>query len=243
MRKLRVALFDLDDTLHDDTNSYMSAATDVALGVSARIGAEPNEIASRFGSVLRAFWKGLTVEEMRRGVEQMRSRMWHQTLASFGVEDEELARSLAAQFDERRVRYYRLFPGALALLVKLRRLGVKTGLVSNGFAVTHREKIGLLGLEPYFDSIFLSDEVSFVKPDPQFFEFVCVQMNEAPAATAMVGDRYDKDLVGAIEIGLFTVLVNTHRKPLPSGSPRPDAVVDTIAAAGDILLSKVQSLT
>jgi FMN phosphatase YigB (HAD superfamily) len=45
----------------------------------------------------------------------------------------------------------------------------------------------------------------------------------------MVGDRYDRDIVGAQRGGLFTVLIDVHAIPIPDGAPPPDAVVSSIA--------------
>jgi FMN phosphatase YigB (HAD superfamily) len=44
----------------------------------------------------------------------------------------------------------------------------------------------------------------------------------------MVGDRYARDVLGAHEVGLFTVLIDVHGLPIPAGSPQPDAVVPSI---------------
>ena len=44
----------------------------------------------------------------------------------------------------------------------------------------------------------------------------------------MVGDRYARDVLGAHEVGLFTVLIDVHGAPLPAAGPRPDAVISSI---------------
>jgi FMN phosphatase YigB (HAD superfamily) len=51
----------------------------------------------------------------------------------------------------------------------------------------------------------------------------------------MVGDRYDRDISGALQLGLFTVLIDVHARPIPSGAPPPDATVPTIADVLDVL--------
>ena len=61
------------------------------------------------------------------------------------------------------------------------------------------------------------------------FLHACRALGSTPERTAMVGDRYDRDVRGAHDVGMFTVLIDIHRKPIPPDGPRPDAIVATIA--------------
>jgi putative hydrolase of the HAD superfamily len=125
-----------------------------------------------------------------------------------------------------------LAPGSLELLATLRARGCRLGLVTNGFAETHHDKIDRLGLRERMDAFFLADEVGMVKPNPALFRHACEVLGSVPERSAMVGDRYDRDIVGAAEAGLFTVLIDVHAIPLPLGARPPDA---TVAAIGDVL--------
>ena len=136
-------------------------------------------------------------------------------------------------------KYYTLFPGALDLLRSLKERGIKLGLVTNGLSETHREKIALLRVSEFFDAIFLADEVGMIKPDPLLFAHACRTLGGAPARAAMVGDRYDRDIRGALEAGLFTVWLNVRAEELPPGAAPPDATVSSIADVGRILLSPI----
>jgi putative hydrolase of the HAD superfamily len=68
-----------------------------------------------------------------------------------------------------------------------------------------------------------------VKPDPELFRHAARVLGTTPERTAMVGDRYDRDVRGALDIGMFTVLIDVHAIPIPEHAPRPDAIVPTIA--------------
>ena len=74
-----------------------------------------------------------------------------------------------------------------------------------------------------------------VKPDPELYLHACRTLGTTPQRTAMVGDRYDRDVRGAHEVGLFTVLVDVHAARIPAGGPQPDAIVPTIADVLDVL--------
>jgi HAD superfamily hydrolase (TIGR01549 family) len=138
-----------------------------------------------------------------------------------------LTRRAAADYNRFRAEGLRLFPGVLPLLDGLRGAGKRTGLITNGFAETHREKIALLRLERAFTAVVLADEVGMIKPDPRIFLHACSLLGTAPAATVMVGDRYERDMAGALDAGLATIWFNLNDTTLPAGVRRPDAIVAT----------------
>jgi HAD superfamily hydrolase (TIGR01549 family) len=162
--------------------------------------------------------------------------MWHEALLELGIDERALARRCAARYVAARAHnVLELAPGAVELLAALRRRGCKLGLVTNGFAATHHEKIERLGLRRLMDAFFLADEVGMVKPDPELFRHACRVLGSDPVHTAMVGDRYARDIVGALDAGLFAVLLDVHATPIPDGGPRPDAVVTSLAGVLDVI--------
>jgi HAD superfamily hydrolase (TIGR01549 family) len=178
------------------------------------------------------FWGGLTVEHLSLGIDDTRSQMWFDALHVAGIDDRALAEATAAAYTRYRDEVLELAPGALTLIESLRERGCKLGIVTNGFAATHHSKIARLGLTQLVDAVFLADEMGMVKPDPGVFRHAMERLGSVPERTAMVGDRYDRDIAGALELGLFTVLIDVHAIPLPLGARPPDA---TVAAIGDVL--------
>jgi putative hydrolase of the HAD superfamily len=152
-------------------------------------------------------------------------------LQAIGIDDVALSERCAHDYGRYRSDVLELAPGALDCIAALRARGCKLGIVTNGFAATHHEKIARLGLTEHFDALFLADEMGMLKPDPAVFEHACSTLGSRPERTAMVGDRYDRDIVGAKRSGLFTVLVDVHAIPIPEGAVPPDAVVNAI---GDV---------
>ncbi len=240
MRDLRAVLFDLDDTLHDDTQAFTSAAEEVARDVAAEYGIDALALKEAYVAEAEGFWKRLTADHVHQllvtKLTSLRARLWGTALSSVGLDDPRLTERSAANYNLYRRKYFALFPGALDLLKRLKAAGKKLGLVTNGVSETHREKIALLEVSEYFDAIFLADEVGMVKPDPRLFAHACEKLGNGPAATAMVGDRYERDIAGAIEAGLFTVWMNLRGEPLPDGAAAPDATVGTISEVGAYLL-------
>lgn len=237
-RDLRAVLFDLDDTLHDDTFAYSSAAEDVAREVAAEHGIDALALKAAYIAEAEGFWHRLSPLDLKVRLSNLRASMWQSALDSVGIGAvPELAQRSAERYNAYRTRYFTLFPGAIDLLRTLRDRGVKLGIVTNGLSETHREKIALLQIGEYFDAIFLSDEVGMVKPDPLLFAHACRTLGEATIHAAMVGDRYDRDIRGALDAGLYTVWLNVRNEGLPPGATPPDATCGSIAEVGRILLT------
>jgi putative hydrolase of the HAD superfamily len=236
MRRIEVVLFDLDDTLHDDTYAYSNAAEEVAREVAAEHGIDALALKAAYIAESEGFWHRLSPLDLKVKLANLRTSMWQAALESVGVDDAELAARSADRYHNYRTKYFALFPGAVDLLRALRERGNKLGIVTNGLSETHREKIAILRISEYFDAIFLSDEVGMVKPDPLLFAHACRTLGGAPSHAAMVGDRYDRDIRGAQEAGLFTIWLNVRAEELPPGATPPDAACSSIADVARILL-------
>jgi putative hydrolase of the HAD superfamily len=222
---LRAVLFDLDDTLHDDTATYKRAAQGVADDLAREHGIPAGALLAAYVRQADSFWKNLGVEQFGTPLVGVRTAMWQAALRETGVDDPALAERAAADYNRYRRDHLQLWPGALALLRNLRARGCGLALVTNGFAETHRDKIALLELEDAFDEIFIADEVGMLKPDPRIFLLACERLGVAPEAAAMVGDRYERDVRGGAAAGLYTVWLNVRGETAPSGGPQPDATV------------------
>jgi HAD superfamily hydrolase (TIGR01549 family) len=227
--RIDAVLFDLDDTLHDDSAAYKTAAKRVAAGIAAERGVDADRLFAAYVEAANRFWKTLSNENLAIPIQDSRTQLWHEALLAVGLDDPALDRIAADRYIAYRTEVLELSPGALDLLVALRARGCRIGIVSNGFAATHHQKIDRLALRPHIDGLFLADEMGMVKPDPRVFAHACAVLGSDPAHTAMVGDRYDRDVRGALDIGMFTVLIDVHAIPIPEHAPRPDAIVPTIA--------------
>jgi putative hydrolase of the HAD superfamily len=235
MRRIDLALFDLDDTLHDDSYAFASAAEEVAHEVAAEHGIDALALKAAYIAEAQGFWHTLDAAALQEKLAVTRERLWRSALASVGVHDAAVAAGSAVRYNDYRKKYFALYPGAEELLLGLRGRGIKLGMITNGLSETHREKIAILQIGDLFDAIFIADEVGMVKPDPLLFAHACTTLRCAPEHSAMVGDRYDRDIRGAHEAGLYTVWVNVRDEAVPEGQPPPDATCATIAEVADVL--------
>ena len=234
-RTISIVLFDLDDTLHDDTRAFVEAAQEVAGQVAAEHGIDALALKNAYVAQAHGFWSRLSAEHLENRLGTVREALWHAALKDVGLSDIALAERSAERYNACRKRHFTPFPGALELLRELRESGKKLGLVTNGFSETHREKIELLQLGQAFDAVFIADEVGMLKPDPLLFTHACTTLGGLPQHAAMVGDRYDRDIIGALAAGLYTIWLNVRDETLPPGVRPPNAVCRNIAEVGPLL--------
>jgi putative hydrolase of the HAD superfamily len=236
LRRTEAVLFDLDDTLHDDTLAYQSAAEEVAREIADEHGIDAIALKRAYIAQAEGFWKRLSAEALQTKLAGVRAKLWRSALEDVGLGDTALAERSAHRYNEYRKKYFTPFPGAVELLVALRDAGKRLGMITNGLSETHREKIAILRIGEFFDAIFIADEVGMVKPDPLLFAHACTTLGSAPARSVMVGDRYDRDVRGAQEAGLFTIWLRVRDEALPSGCTPPNATCSTLAEVGELLL-------
>ncbi|HET9030347.1 MAG TPA: HAD family hydrolase [Candidatus Aquilonibacter sp.] len=227
-RTIEVVLFDLDDTLHDDTTAFHGAAEEVAREVAAEHGIDALELKRAYVRAAEGFWHRLSAEQLKTRLSGLREQLWDEALKGVGIDDRGLASQSAFRYNEYRKKYFAVFPGAIEMLRALRERGMKLGILTNGFSETHREKIALLQIGEYFDAIFIADEVGMLKPDPLLFAHACRELGSSPMHGAMVGDRYDRDIRGALDAGMYTVWLKVRDESPPAGAPPPHAVCESI---------------
>ncbi|MCI4318095.1 MAG: HAD family hydrolase [Thermoplasmata archaeon] len=122
--------------------------------------------------------------------------------------------------------------GARAVILQWRDLGLKLGLVSNVIFETGAGSRALLeraGLLPLFDSIFLSSEHPWTKPDPRAFRFCLRQLDASPRRSVHVGDR-PWDTRGAQAAGMRAIRFRRYRihGDHPDWRVRPDSQANVI---------------
>ena len=234
--RFAAALFDLDDTLHDDTQAYHRAAQRAADDGARECGVDTRALYHAYVARAERFWHELTARTLETKLVALRESMWTGALADCGVDDAGLGARLAFAYNRYRSDVLELWPGVLDMLARLRAAGMKIGIVTNGFSETHREKIALLGLEHAVDGTFIADEIGRVKPDPEFFFHAARELGVDPAACAVVGDRYDRDILGAHAAGMFAIWLDVRAEGTPAGARSPDAVAKRIGDVEGILL-------
>jgi HAD superfamily hydrolase (TIGR01509 family) len=222
---LKAIFFDLDDTLLVTDAAHREAVAASCEEAARRCAAIPAErLQEMYLQVGRELWLSFDLPQMQESALEIRRNIWAEALRRVGVEDGPLADFLGRHYGERRRAGYRLFPGALDLLDRLHGR-YHLGIITNGLTEIQKEKIDRLGIEPYFETILISQEVGIAKPDARLFRMALDRVPCEPWEAAIVGDSAERDIRGAASAGLHTLWVRLGRPrelwadPSPSPSP------------------------
>jgi putative hydrolase of the HAD superfamily len=85
------------------------------------------------------------------------------------------------------------------------REGLRLGVVTNGPTDKQRRKIESLGLNDRLGTLLISDEIGIAKPDERIFRRAAAELGVAPHECLFVGDNPEKDVHGAIAVGMRAV--------------------------------------
>lgn len=133
--------------------------------------------------------------------------------------------------------YVSLFPGAVAFLKGVRRLGIRCVALSNvevrGAAEYHRD-FADLGVGHLIDAVVTSLDVGYRKPHRAMFEAGLHEAGCSPDVCAMLGDSEAKDILPAVALGMRAIRVAIE-EPAPASSAA-HAVVSDLLHARDILV-------
>lgn len=118
-------------------------------------------------------------------------------------------------------------PEVTALLASLRP-AYRMVLASNGSSAVQRGKLKQSGLEQFFapGDIFISGEMEYEKPAPEFFLTLLSQLSLPPENAMMTGDDYNKDVQAPQQCGLLTCWVS-HGRQAPANA-QPDITIHHI---------------
>lgn len=218
-RPVTAVIFDLDDTLYDQRD-YLAGAWQAVAVTALGQGVSKDELLACLHEVAS--------EGSARG------RIIDRALARCGASDVDVE-PLVAAFLKFRPARLPLYPGVAAMLMQLRKTGVGVALVTDGAVESQLAKIDALGLRDLVDVIVLSDELGreFRKPDPAPMTDALTKLGVDRCDAAVIGDRPDKDIAGAIAAGIRPIRVRTgeyRNQPDAAGTWRTaDTAVDAVA--------------
>jgi HAD superfamily hydrolase (TIGR01549 family) len=94
---------------------------------------------------------------------------------------------------------------ALKFLEECKKRHLKVCIVTDLTTTIQHKKIDFFGIRHYFDAILTSEDAGVEKPDPLIFKKALDLVGATPSEAIMVGDEYEKDIVGARNLGITAV--------------------------------------
>jgi putative hydrolase of the HAD superfamily len=192
LQNVRLIAFDLDDTLYPELTFVQSGFRAVAQEIEARF-----SFSNNFYNILWGIFS-----------DGERTKTFDRALAKAGL-------TATVEAVKEMVAVYRthlpaitLYPDAQEILECLRGR-IKTGLITDGFLETQRNKVKALKIETYFNMMIYTDEAGrdSWKPSPWGYQKMMTHFDLQGLQCAYVGDNSLKDFAGAKALGWRTVKV------------------------------------
>lgn len=219
---MRVALFDLDDTLFDHFGAVGAGITDYLNSGSEHVGGNDPAACSAVGLSVSgvqslaadaaevARWRGfeehhypryLSGELSYHGQRRARARDF---VVPFGIDlsVDSMADTWFNGYFSHYVAHSALHTDALSCLATLGAAGYRIGVITNGDLAFQTAKIERIGLAPFVEHIVASGEFGVAKPDPRIFAHACSLFGVSPDSVSYTGDRLATDALGAAAAGL-----------------------------------------
>lgn len=155
----------------------------------------------------------ITVEQLRRG-------RFEEMFADFGIWDCDPA-EMNLNFIRHSATLGPMYEGTLEALKTLHGRCCMC-MVTNGFTTTQYGKIAASGVGPFFDHIFIAEEMGTRKPERAFFRQVHDKLGNPPLEKMlMTGDSLMADILGGSNFGIDTCWIN------PGGAINETPIIPT----------------
>ncbi len=169
---------------------------------------------ARFKDINDGLWR--EYEQGKIGKPQLMKERFARLFSALGV---------SADAEQANGCYFRtlcgrgyLLPGAEEFLHTLRECG-KIFLITNGTPPAQYGRLRSVGLENFFDGIFISDEIGYSKPDARYFEYVLKTAKIDRRECAVIGDSLTSDIRGANNAGIVSIWYNAKGKEAKGANP------------------------
>lgn len=221
-------LFDLDNTLLD-----FEAAEELALDeLLKEQEVEAIEAYKAYYKPMnQSMWQDL--EQGKIAKSELVNTRFSKLFSHFGREVD--GKDLAKAYQDHLSKQGQLYHGARELLVDLIDRGYQLYAATNGIAAIQKGRLKVSALEPFFQKIFISEEVGSQKPEVAFYHHIA---NSIPgfnkSQALMIGDSLSADIKGGNDFGIDTVWYNP-KKNQKSSSVHPTYEVSSYQMLLDLL--------
>ena len=213
---VKVILFDIDNTLLSFDRFVVET---MKSGFKVfNLGAYEDGMYAAFTKINTELWH--KIEKGEINLEDLKKIRWNLIFRHLGIE----ANGVAFETYFRECLNESAIPieGAMDLLEYLHGKYILCA-ASNGPYLQQVNRLKIGGMLPYFNDLFISEEIGSSKPSESFFNTCIERLNarscEAinPSEIMIIGDSLTSDMAGGIGSGMKTCFYNPDNKPIPCG--------------------------
>ena len=208
--KITDVFFDLDHTLWDfDKNS---ALTFEIIFKKNNVVVDLDRFPEVYQPINLKYWKLYTNEKVSKSNLRY-GRLKDSFDALEMVVQDDVIHQLSIDYIDYLTTYNHVFDGTIEILDYLKSK-YKLHIITNGFEEVQKVKLEKSKISHYFDTVTSSETVGVKKPNPKVFNHALKMANISKESGIMIGDNYEADILGALNIGLDAICYNYHKVDL-----------------------------
>ncbi len=201
--------FDLDNTLWDfKINSHLSMKETYTYFDIEKSGIHFDRFYACYSECNEQLWAAYRKKEIKK--KDLIRRRFQQTFETLGLNGVDPGK-MNDHYLEIMPEQKELVHGAIEVLEYLKQKQYKLYVITNGFKEVQRRKLQSSGLAPYFDKVFISEEIKCPKPGKGIFEHAIKSTNARKSKSLMIGDDWDVDFLGAFSFGIKAICFLPHK--------------------------------
>ena len=222
LNNIKDIFFDLDHTLWDfDKNS---ALTFQKVFINNNIDVEIDSFLKIYEPLNLNYWKLYREDKIDK--ESLRYGRLADTFQALNYKvSEVIIHQLSEDYITFLTTYNHLFDNTLEILEYLNPK-YNLHIITNGFKEVQQGKLEKSRINHFFDTVTNSEMVGVKKPNPKIFNHALQLANAIPEHSVMVGDNYEADILGALNIGLDAICFNYHKSELSSNIKKIDNLIE-----------------
>ena len=213
IKNVKLIIFDLDNTLFSFNDLWLEANKHIFKGYSLFKDINYRDFIKLYKKYDLYFWK--QHDEGIITLDELRELRLIKTLKHF---DLNISREEANHFFEL------FFSKLLASITVNRKMNdlllslkenVNIAILTNGKVKEQNSKIDNLNIRSIFEkNIFISKNIGYEKPNPQAFLYVTSKLNVDPKNCLFIGDSFNNDILGALNVNMHTIWLTNLDKEL-----------------------------
>lgn len=212
MKNLKHIFFDLDRTLWDFETNVDITLREMFTRYNLGEKIESVELfITEYHKQNQRYWDLYIDGKIKK--EHLRTVRYQKTLEAFGIKNKHMALQMGEDYIKLSPLQKAVFPHTHEVLTYLKSK-YKLHIITNGFEEVQTVKIRSSEIEHYFENLITSESANSLKPHRKIFDYSMKLCNAIADECLMIGDEPEKDIQGALNVGMHAVYFNPKGEEL-----------------------------